>query len=54
MLSAEQTAEMTGAALSTLYKNWREWGLEAYRIGGRLKFRERDVETWIRAQRVRG
>lgn len=53
MLSLTQTAERIGLAPSTLYKRWREWGLPAYKIGNRVKFRERDVETWLEAHRAR-
>lgn len=47
MLSAEQTAKFLGVHTTTLYRNWRYWGLKAYRVGNALKFRERDVENWL-------
>ena len=53
MLSAAETAALIGVALSTLYKRWREWGLEPYRVGRLLKFRERHVESWLESRRVR-
>ncbi|MGW0946056.1 helix-turn-helix domain-containing protein [Streptomyces sp. NPDC002623] len=34
-------------SLNTLYGNWRAWGLTAYRVGKHLRFRERDLETWL-------
>lgn len=53
MLSARQTADMIGVSVSTLYKRWRKWELTAHRIGGQLKFRERNVESWLQAREVR-
>lgn len=53
LLSVRETAERLGVGLSTLRHNWQAWGLEAYRIGSTLKFRERNVENWLEAQRVR-
>ena len=47
MLSAEETAERLGISLCTLYRRWREWGLRGHYIGRQLKFRERDVESYI-------
>jgi len=29
---------------------WRAWGLQAYRIGKHLRWRERDVLAWIDRQ----
>lgn len=50
MLTAEQTADFLGVSLTTLYRQWRAWGLHAYRIGHGLKFRERDIEGWLERQ----
>jgi predicted DNA-binding transcriptional regulator AlpA len=33
-------------------RNWRVWGLPAYRIGKYLRWRERDVHAWIDRQAV--
>ncbi|MFI0271125.1 helix-turn-helix domain-containing protein [Streptomyces luteogriseus] len=47
LLTPAQTAEFLAVPLSTLYSNWRTWGLTAYRIGKHLRFRERDLESWL-------
>jgi excisionase family DNA binding protein len=39
---------LLGVSTPTLYRNWREWGMRAYRIGYSLKFRERDIESFLR------
>ncbi|MEV5533844.1 helix-turn-helix domain-containing protein [Streptomyces prunicolor] len=48
LLTPSQTAEFLAVSLNTLYSNWRVWGLTAYRVGRHLRFRERDLETWLR------
>jgi excisionase family DNA binding protein len=50
MLTAEQTAEFLGVSLTTLYRQWKAWGLRGYRVGHGLKFRERDIESWLERQ----
>jgi excisionase family DNA binding protein len=52
LISLSDTAERLDVPTSTLYKNWRAWGLKAYRIGRALKFRERDIEAWLDRQLV--
>jgi excisionase family DNA binding protein len=47
MLTAQETALRLGIHPKTLYREWREWGLTAYRVGNGLKFREADVNAWI-------
>ena len=52
LISLADTAARLDVPTSTLYKRWREWGLQAYRIGRALKFRERDIEAWLDRQLV--
>jgi excisionase family DNA binding protein len=47
MLSVRDLAEMLAIPESTVRAQWRTWGLNAYRIGKHLRFRERDVLAWI-------
>lgn len=48
VLSLEETADIIGVAPSTLYKHWREWTtLRGYKQGNLVKFRERNVETYL-------
>lgn len=54
LIGVRETAARLDVPVSTLYKHWREWQLTAYRVGRALKFRERDIETWLERQRVGG
>ncbi|WP_460067945.1 helix-turn-helix domain-containing protein [Streptomyces sp. YKOK-I1] len=47
LLTPAQTAEFLAVSLHTLYGNWRAWGLTGYRVGKHLRFRERDLESWL-------
>ena len=31
----------------SLYKRWRAWGLPGIHVGRLLRFRERDINTWL-------
>ncbi|MET8680918.1 helix-turn-helix domain-containing protein [Streptomyces sp. NPDC004647] len=53
LLTPPQTAEFLAVPLSTLYSQWRRWGLPAYRVGRHLRFRERDLEAWLNRHIVR-
>ena len=55
VLTLTETAERIGIAPSTLYKRWREWTeLRGYKAGSLVRFRERNVETYIeQLERVR-
>lgn len=50
LISARETAEMLGVHHDTLYRNWEEWGLRGIRVGRNLKFRVRDVESWLKGR----
>ena len=50
-LNVEEAAEFIDVPVDSLRKLWKRWGITAYKIGGRLKFRERDLNAWI-AKRV--
>lgn len=47
MLSLAEAAELVGISPSALRRRWREWGIPACKIGGRLKVRERNLQTWL-------
>jgi excisionase family DNA binding protein len=48
VLSLEEAAERIGIAASTLYKHWREWSeLRGFKVGNLVRFRERNVESYI-------
>ncbi|MEU6080105.1 helix-turn-helix domain-containing protein [Streptomyces sp. NPDC047108] len=52
LLTPAETAEFLAVKLSTLYSNWRVWGLKGYRVGKHLRFRERDLENWLEGQSI--
>ena len=52
LIGLKETAAMLDVPESSMYKNWRTWGLKAYRVGRSLKFRERDIEAWLDRQLV--
>jgi excisionase family DNA binding protein len=52
LISLKDAAEFLDVPVSSMYKNWKRWGLTAYQVGRSLKFRERDVEAWLDRQRV--
>jgi excisionase family DNA binding protein len=54
LLTVAQVAEYLGIPEKTLYQRWRPWGLTAYKVGRHLRFRERDIESWLERQEVPG
>ncbi len=52
LLTIEQTAEYLNRNINTLRHQWKRWGLTPYRVGGVLRFRERDLETWLARNKV--
>ncbi|MFF4620907.1 helix-turn-helix domain-containing protein [Nonomuraea jabiensis] len=50
LMSVEEVAAYLGVPKSTVYDRWKDWGLPAFRVGRSLRFRERDVETWLAKQ----
>jgi excisionase family DNA binding protein len=52
LLTAADLAEVLGFAAGTIV-DWAEKGtIPAFKVGGRLRFREREVLEWLEAQRV--
>lgn len=49
-LSPQEVADMLGIPVSTVYDKWRTWELPGKKFGKALRFRERDVLTWIEKQ----
>jgi excisionase family DNA binding protein len=47
MLTAEDVAEALQVSVDTVYRKWRAWGLKGHRVGRLLRFRERDITTWL-------
>lgn len=54
MLTTQELAEVLGFAAGTIV-DWAEAGkLPAFKLGGRLRFRLSEVETWLEHQRMNG
>ena len=52
LLSARELGELLGFSASTIV-DWTERGeVPAFKVGGRLRFRESEVLTWLEARRV--
>jgi excisionase family DNA binding protein len=52
LLTARELAELLGFSPATIV-DWAEAGkLPAFKIGGRLRFREREVVEWLEGQRA--
>jgi excisionase family DNA binding protein len=52
LLTASELAELLGFAAGTIV-DWAEQGrVPAFKIGGRLRFRESEVLVWLEEQRI--
>ena len=52
LLTARELAELLGFAAGTVV-DWAERGqVPAFKLGGRLRFRESEVEAWLEARRI--
>jgi excisionase family DNA binding protein len=50
LLSSRDVAAILAVPERTVRDKWKEWGLPAYRIGKHLRWKERDVYSWIERQ----
>jgi excisionase family DNA binding protein len=51
LLTTREVAEMLGFTMGTV-QGWYERGeLPGFRVGGRLRFRESEVEEWLEQKR---
>jgi len=47
LLSIPVAAEYLSVPERRLRDNWKRWKIRAYRVGRELRFRERDLESWL-------
>lgn len=47
LMSAEECAHYLNVSVKTLLRNRDEWGLKSIKVGRSVKFRVRDVDSWI-------
>lgn len=52
LLTVTEVSQLLNVPRATVYDCWRSWGLEAYRIGKHLRFRERHVEAMLNRCKV--
>lgn len=52
LLSPEEVAQLLGFSRKTVYRNWREWGLQGRRLGRQIRFPEREVQALIERSAV--
>lgn len=50
LVGVQELADRFGVPVATVYHEWRRWGLHGIKVGRHLRFRERDVETWLDRQ----
>ncbi|MEV2274756.1 helix-turn-helix domain-containing protein [Nocardiopsis sp. NPDC049922] len=51
-MSPVELAEYLSVPKQSIYERWRIWGLKPIKVGKHLRFRERDIENWLEANRV--
>ncbi len=47
LLDVAKAAEYLDVPERRLRDNWRRWGIRAYKVGRELRFRERDLESYL-------
>jgi excisionase family DNA binding protein len=47
LIGCKELAEFLSVPERTVRENWRRWGITAYKVGRAIRFRERDVETFL-------
>jgi excisionase family DNA binding protein len=52
LMSVDEVADYLAVPKATVYAQWRTWGLKAHKVGKHLRFRERNLETWLERQAI--
>ena len=47
MIGTAEVAELLGYRQDTIQKTWREMNLPGIKVGKYIRFRVRDIETWL-------
>jgi excisionase family DNA binding protein len=47
LIGCKELAEFLSVPERTVRENWRRWGITGYKIGRAIRFRGRDVETFL-------
>jgi excisionase family DNA binding protein len=51
LMTVEQTAKYLNISRSATYRLINEQGLPVYRLGGSVRTRKEDIETWLQQQK---
>ena len=54
LLTASELAERLGFTAGTIVDWVERGGMPAFKVGGRLRFREKEVLAWLETQRLNG
>ena len=49
-LSADEVADILGVSVDTLYRQWRNWNLQAFYVGRQWRCLQRNLDAYIKAQ----
>lgn len=52
LIGCREVAEFLSVPERTVRENWRKWGLTAHKVGRAIRFRERDIETWLAVNKI--
>lgn len=52
LLSVAEVAAWLSVSEWTVYRRWRAWGLHAAQVGRQLRFREAEVEAYLKRARI--
>lgn len=52
LLSLRDAADLLSVPERRLRDYWRIWGIKTYKVGRELRFRERDLWTWLETRQA--
>jgi excisionase family DNA binding protein len=47
LMDLAAAADVLAVPKRRLRDHWRDWGIRAYKVGRELRFRERDLWSWL-------
>jgi hypothetical protein len=47
LLDIHEASDLLSVPERRLRDNWRTWGLKAFKVGRELRWRERDLWSWV-------
>ena len=52
LIGCKEAAGFLSVPECTVRENWRKCGRTAHKVGRAIRFRERDIETWLAANKI--